>query len=57
MRVVKEVMEMEKNSNYTLAYKTGWGSTEDGRALGWIIGWVIENQHPYFFCTQSRWCS
>jgi beta-lactamase class D len=49
MRVVKEIMEMEKNSNYTLSYKTGWGFRENGNALGWIIGWVVENQHPYFF--------
>ncbi len=49
MRVVKEVMEMEKNSNYTLSYKTGWGFLENGNSLGWIIGWVVENQHPYFF--------
>ncbi len=49
MRVVKEVMEMEKNSNYTLSYKTGWGHRENGNALGWIIGWVTENQRPYFF--------
>src|SRR3954470_22893579 len=47
MRIVKEVMVMEKNSNYTLAYKTGWVSRENGNALGWVIGWVIENQHPY----------
>ena len=49
MRLVKQVMEMEKNSNYTLAYKTGWGSRENGNAIGWIIGWIVENQHPYFF--------
>lgn len=49
MRVVKEVMEMEKNSNYTLSYKTGWGFLQNGNALGWIVGWVVENQHPYFF--------
>lgn len=49
MRLVKEVMVMEKNSNYTLAYKTGWGFRENGNALGWIVGWVEENKHPYFF--------
>jgi beta-lactamase class D len=42
-------MEMEKNSNYTFSYKTGWGFLENGNALGWVIGWVVENQHPYFF--------
>jgi beta-lactamase class D len=49
MRLVKQVMEMEKNSNYVLAYKTGWGSRENGNAIGWVIGWIVENQHPYFF--------
>ena len=49
MRIVKEIMEMEKNSNYAISYKTGWGFRENGNALGWIVGWVIENQHPYFF--------
>ncbi|MDB5248957.1 MAG: class beta-lactamase [Segetibacter sp.] len=49
MRVVKEMMVQEKNSNYTLAYKTGWGNRENGNELGWVVGWVEENRHPYFF--------
>ncbi len=49
MRIVKDVMIMEKNSNYILAYKTGWGTTEKGNELGWIVGWIEENKHPYFF--------
>jgi beta-lactamase class D len=48
MRIVKEIMVQEKNSNYTLAYKTGWGFTPNGNALGWLVGWIIENKHPYF---------
>ncbi|WP_207497315.1 class D beta-lactamase [Aridibaculum aurantiacum] len=48
-RIVKEAMVMEKNSNYILAYKTGLGNTENGNALGWIVGWIEENKHPYFF--------
>jgi beta-lactamase class D len=47
--VVKNVMVQEKNSNYTLAYKTGWGYKEDGKSIGWIVGWEEENKHPYFF--------
>ncbi|MBX2931893.1 MAG: class D beta-lactamase [Chitinophagaceae bacterium] len=47
--IVKRVMIQEKNANYTLAYKTGLGVKEDGRRLGWIIGWVEENRHPYIF--------
>ncbi|HEX8357866.1 MAG TPA: penicillin-binding transpeptidase domain-containing protein [Segetibacter sp.] len=49
MRVVKDVMVMENNANYTLAYKTGWARRENGRALGWIVGWIVEDNHPHFF--------
>ncbi|MFT4155361.1 penicillin-binding transpeptidase domain-containing protein [Parafilimonas sp.] len=50
--VVKNVMIQEKNSNYTLAYKTGWGYKEDGKSIGWVVGWEEENKHPYFFVLQ-----
>lgn len=49
MRIVKEVMEKEQNSNYSISYKTAWGFRENGNALGWVVGWITENQHPYFF--------
>jgi beta-lactamase class D len=47
--VVKDVMVQEKNANYTLAYKTGLGFRENGNLIGWVVGWVEENRHPYFF--------
>lgn len=47
--VVKELMIREKNANYILAYKTGLGFRENGRQIGWIVGWIEENKHPYFF--------
>ncbi|MEX6686106.1 penicillin-binding transpeptidase domain-containing protein [Danxiaibacter flavus] len=47
--IVKRVMLQEDNANYKLSYKTGWGYRENGNALGWIIGWIEENKHPYFF--------
>jgi len=47
--IVKKVMVQESNANYTLAYKTGWGFKENGKSLGWIVGWIEENKHPYFF--------
>ncbi len=47
--IVKKVMLQEQNAKYTLAYKTAWGFTENGDALGWVIGWVEENKHIYFF--------
>ncbi len=46
---VKRAMLFENNTNYRLGYKTGWGTTENGHALGWIVGWIEENNHPYFF--------
>ena len=51
-RIVKNMMLMEDNANYKLSYKTGWAHTDKGAALGWIIGWIEENRHPYFFVLQ-----
>jgi beta-lactamase class D len=49
--VVKRAMLFENNANYRLGYKTGWGSLNEktGKHIGWIVGWIEENQHPYFF--------
>jgi beta-lactamase class D len=46
---VKRAMIMEDNANYQLAYKTGWGFDEKNHAIGWVVGWIEENKHPYFF--------
>lgn len=46
---VKRMMIRENNTMYQLAYKTGWGNTENGNELGWVIGWIEENRHVYFF--------
>jgi beta-lactamase class D len=48
-RVVRDMMLMEDNANYTLSYTTGLGFTKDGHSIGWIVGWIEENKHPYFF--------
>jgi beta-lactamase class D len=47
--IVSRLMLREENANYRLSYKTGWGETEAGHPLGWIVGWIEENRHPYFF--------
>ncbi len=47
--IVKKVMLQENNANYQLSYKTGWGYKENGNSIGWVVGWIEENQHPYFF--------
>jgi beta-lactamase class D len=46
---VKRMMIQENNTTYQLAYKTGWGETEQGNELGWVVGWIEENRHVYFF--------
>jgi beta-lactamase class D len=51
-RIVRSMMLWENNSNYKLSYKTGWNTTDKGNQLGWIIGWIEENNHPYFFVLQ-----
>ncbi|MBY0482571.1 MAG: class D beta-lactamase [Chitinophagaceae bacterium] len=47
--IVKKLMMQEENANYKLAYKTGLGILENGNQIGWIVGWIEENRHPYFF--------
>jgi beta-lactamase class D len=47
--IVQTVMLREQNSNYKLYYKTGWGFPGNGKELGWMVGWIEENKHPYFF--------
>ncbi len=46
---VKKAMLFENTTMYRLAYKTGWGRKENGDHLAWAVGWVEENNHPYFF--------
>ncbi|QEC41078.1 penicillin-binding transpeptidase domain-containing protein [Pseudobacter ginsenosidimutans] len=53
-RIVRNMMLWENNSNYQLAYKTGWGTDENQHQIGWIIGWIEENKHPYFFSLQVK---
>ena len=42
-------MLFEDRPEYKLSYKTGWGVRENGHQLGWMVGWIEENRHPYFF--------
>jgi beta-lactamase class D len=47
--MVKRAMLFEDNTKYRLAYKTGWGYAQNGNMIGWVVGWIEENNHPYFF--------
>lgn len=46
---VKNAMLFENTTMYRLSYKTGWGRKENGNHLAWAVGWIEENNHPYFF--------
>lgn len=50
--IVKKMMLWESNSSYNLSYKTGMANLENSHSLGWIVGWIEENSHPYFFVLQ-----
>ena len=49
--MVKNAMLWESNTKYSLSYKTGWGYRSDNPKinLAWVVGWIEENNHPYFF--------
>jgi beta-lactamase class D len=46
---VKQAMVFEDKPAYRLSYKTGWARKENGAHLGWVVGYIEENKHPYFF--------
>jgi beta-lactamase class D len=50
-QVVRDVMLMENNTLYKLSYKTGLGYDETQNTIGWLVGWIEENRHVYFFVT------
>jgi beta-lactamase class D len=53
-RIVRSMMEKENNANYSIHYKTSqsstvWNDPKSSHAIGWVVGWIEENKHPYFF--------
>jgi beta-lactamase class D len=46
---VKKAMLFEEKPTHSLNYKTGLGRKEDGTPVAWVVGWIEENRHPYFF--------
>jgi beta-lactamase class D len=50
-QIVRDAMLQEENTAYSLSYKTGGGFDEKNNNIGWVVGWIEENKHPYFFVT------
>jgi beta-lactamase class D len=53
-QIVRDVMLQENNTQYKLSYKTGSGRDEQQNAIGWMVGWIEENMHVYFFVTMIK---
>jgi len=51
METVRNVMLMEDNTLYKLSYKTGRAFDDKNNYIGWVVGWIEENKHVYFFTT------
>ncbi|MDE3124659.1 MAG: class D beta-lactamase [Bacteroidota bacterium] len=47
--LVKKLLIKQSNANYQLAYINGEGILPNQNSIGWVLGWVEENKHPYFF--------
>lgn len=47
--MVRNAMLMEDKPTHSLSYKTGLATKADGTPVTWVIGWIEENRHPYFF--------
>ena len=50
---LKKMILMEDNSNYRLSYITGVDTTAN-KNEAWVLGYVEENQHPYFFVLNTN---
>lgn len=50
-QMVQDQMLQEDNNLYQLSYATGSGTDDKNNAIGWVLGWIVENQHVYFFVT------
>jgi beta-lactamase class D len=50
-QIVKNAMVFEDKPEYRLSYKTGWGFWDSvhKKHIGWVVGYIEENRHPYFF--------
>lgn len=50
---LKKMILVEDNSNYRLSYIAG-ADTTSNKLTTWVLGYVEENQHPYFFVLNTN---
>ncbi|CAI8860437.1 class D beta-lactamase [Methylocaldum szegediense] len=51
VKIVKDILVLEKTPEYTLSGKTGGGPRGDGKYLGWFVGYLETRGNVYFFAT------
>jgi beta-lactamase class D len=47
--IVKSIIVLEQTQQYKLSGKTGAGPRENGKMLGWLVGYVETNDNVYFY--------
>lgn len=47
--ILKQLLQQESNSNYSISYVAGNGIDVNDEQHAWLAGWIEENKHPYFF--------
>jgi beta-lactamase class D len=52
--IVKKLLLKENNATYQLAYHLSRTTRADGITYSWVLGWVEENKHPYFFVIHTK---
>jgi len=50
VKIVKNIMEVEKTDAFTFSGKTGWGM-RSGKNNGWYVGFLETKHNVYFFAT------
>jgi beta-lactamase class D len=50
VKIVKNILEVEKTDTFTFSGKTGWG-VRSGKNNGWYVGFLETKQNVYFFAT------
>lgn len=51
--LMRSIMVLEENENYSLSGKTGWAIRE-GNNIGWFVGFLEKQDEVYFIATRVR---
>lgn len=52
--IVKNILVLEETDSYKLSAKTGTGSLDNGKTLGWLVGYLEKPDDVYFFATNME---